>query len=410
MTTPAGDLEQLSAFRSRLDALPMSRAQTIAVGITRALSALDGYDVLSVTFAAPGISRDWGVGKDALGLALAAGLVGMALGSLMLAPLGDRFGRRKLVITCLSFMAIGMFLSAFTSSIGQLAACRIFTGIGIGAMVPVITPLSAEYANARRRTLAIAIMALGYPIGGTVGGLIAAVLLVWFSWPAVFLLGAGASIVLLPAVLRWLPEPPGFLVERPRADSLKRLNAYLARCSLPPLERLPALGDRPAGTGYREVFASGQLGTTLRITAVNLLYIMTIYYMLSWMPQMVADAGSSPSAATAVATLAALVGVGSQIALGLAGARFGRFLVPGVMIGAGASTAMFGLTPPSLPLLAMAAAVAGAFLYAGISGLYAAIVDAFAPRMRATGVGFVMGIGRAAGAIAPALAGWMFAL
>lgn len=411
MNAPITTVDEHAALRARLDALPMSRTQSLAVGITCALSALDGYDVLSVTFAAPGISREWNIGKDALGLALSAGLAGMALGSLTLAPLADRFGRRKLVIACLAIMTLGMILTAFTSSVEQLAACRIFTGVGIGAMVPVITPLSAEYANARRRTLAIAIMALGYPIGGTVGGLFAAVLLAWFSWPAVFLLGAGFALLLFPAVLRWLPEPPSFLLERQDANSLPRLNAYFARCGVPGLERLPERGERPAAGGYREIFAAEQLGTTLRITAVNLLYIMTVYYMLSWMPQMVADAGSSPSAATAVAALAALVGVASQLAVGLAGGRSGgRMLVPGVMIGAGATTALFGLTPPSLVMLALAAALAGAFLYAGISGLYAAIVDSFEPRMRSTGVGFVMGVGRAAGAIAPALAGWMFAL
>lgn len=411
MNAPIEVAGDLVAFRAKLDAMPMSRAQSMAVGITCALSALDGYDVLSVTFAAPGISRDWHTGKDALGLVLSAGLAGMALGSLALAPLADRFGRRRLVIACLAIMMSAMFLSAFTSTIGQLVACRILTGVGIGAMVPVITPLSAEYANARRRTLAISIMALGYPIGGTAGGLLAALLLVWFNWPAVFLLGGFAALLLLPAVLRWMPEPPSFLLERPNAKSLSRLNMYLARCGAPALERLPERGEWPATGGYREIFAPGQLGTTLRITVVNLLYITTVYYMLSWMPQMIADTGSSPSAATAVAALAALAGVVSQLVVGLSGAGPKvKLLIPAVMLGAGATTALFGLVPPSLVVLAPAAALVGAFLYAGISGLYAAIVYSFHPRMRATGVGFVMGIGRAAGAIAPALAGWLFAL
>ena len=403
--------ETAASLRARLDLLPMSRASSIAVLITCLLSALDGYDVLSVTFAAPGIVGHWGIGKGALGLVFSAGLAGMAAGSFLVAPLADTFGRRRLVIANLVFMAIGMIMSAFSGSITQFAVWRIVTGIGIGAMIPIITPLSAEYANVKRRSLAIAIMALGYPIGGTVGGLAAALLLRWFDWRAVFLFGAAVAVVLLAAVLRWLVEPPVFMIERRTADSLLKLNAYIVGRGATPLPALPAREQTVGKTAYGQIFAPGRRVSTLIITVINLFYVMTGYYMLSWMPQMVADAGFAPATASAVAALAALVGIFSQLAVGILGGRLGmRPLVPAVMVGAAAATALFGFTPPCLALIAAMAAVAGALIYGAISGLYAVIVETFEPAMRATGVGFVMGVGRVAAATAPALAGSLLAL
>lgn len=405
MTVAAGDP------RAMIDAAPMSRPQIVAVAITSALSALDGYDVLSVTFAAPGLTQDWGLGRAALGVVLSSGLVGMAIGSLLLAPVADVIGRRRTVMINLLLMMTGMLMSAFSQSIGELTVWRVVTGIGIGSMVPIITPLAVEFANERRRALSLAIMSIGYPIGGTVGGFVAAVLLHWFDWPAVFLFGAVLALLLLFVVALWLPEPLAFLVERRNDGTLGRVNTLLARFGLPAIAALPPIPDAPKSSPYRAIFARGQRAATLRITAVNLLFIMTVYYVLSWMPQMVADSGFSPSIATMVAALASLGGIISCILVGIVAPRVNlRTLVASLMIGLGIATPIFGFTPPSLPLLALMGVIAGGFLYSGITGLYALIVDTFEPRMRATGVGFVMGVGRAAGALAPLIAGTLFAI
>jgi benzoate transport len=397
--------------RAVIDAAPMSRAQVAAVVITSALSALDGYDVLSVTFAAPAISRDWAVGKAMLGVVLSSGLVGMALGSLLLAPVADAIGRRRMVMLNLLLMMAGMLMSAFSRGVAELSAWRVVTGIGIGAMVPIITPLAVEFSNARWRTLSLAVMSIGYPIGGTVGGFVAAGLLHLFDWPAVFLFGAALALILLGAVTLWLPEPLAFLMERRDDRTLARVNALLRRFALPPVEALPPPPTTPRAVPYREIFAAGQRGATLRITLVNLLFIMTVYYVLSWMPQMIADLGFSPSMATMVSALASFGGAIACITIGIVAPRTDlRAVVAMLMIGLGLATPAFGFTSASLPLLILTGLIAGAFLYGGITGLYALIVDTFEPRARATGVGFVMGIGRAAGALAPLASGALFGI
>ncbi len=403
LTVAPGDLRQ------RFDAAPMSRAQGAAVAVTVALSALDGYDVLAVTFAAPAIAQGWGIGKAALGGLLSAGLAGMALGSLVLAPFADVIGRRRLVLGSLALMATGMLLSALAASLPQLVAWRVLTGLGIGAMVAVINPLAAEFANDRRRAMALALMAMGYPLGGLVGGLASAVLLRLYGWPSVFLAGVVAAGLLIPVVLLFLPEPLAFLLARRRGDTLARVNALLARCGMEPVIALPPEAAR-ANASYAAVFATRQLGTTIRVTLANLLFVMAVYYVLSWLPQMVAEAGFEPSTASLVAAVANLAGIAGGVVLGWLARRAGlNRLTVATMIGLGLATAAFGMTPASLPLLILAAGVCGFFLFGAIAGLYATLAVSFTSEGRASGTGFVIGIGRIGSAVAPLIAGWLFA-
>ena len=210
-------------------------------------------------------------------------------------------------------------------------------------------------------------------------------------------------------MLAFLPESPAFLLARRRPDALPRANAVLmrfGRLALSVLPAPPALGS----SGYRALFAPAMAAATLRLTAANGIYVMTVYYVLSWLPQLVADAGFKPSTASLVSAVANLTGAAGGLLLGVAARRFGLpRLVVGALLGLGLSTAAFGFSPPSLPLLVTAAAVCGFFLISGIAGLYATIAATFTAESRASGSGFVIGVGRATSATAPYIAGWMFA-
>lgn len=408
------DLRPVNAFPSTdphqiIQTAPMSRAQITAVTVTALISALDGFDVLSVTFAAPGVVREFGIDKPALGLALSGGLVGMALGSLLLAPLADRFGRRALVLVSLTLMAIGMFASATAADIASLTGWRVLTGLGIGAMVAVINPLAAEYANARRRELAVAVMAIGYPVGGVVGGALAAALLQHSGWRAIFVLGGCGAVVLMPLVVALLPESIAYLTERQPRNALTRVNAILKRFGHGPVGQLPASTSRrqpPVAT----LFGPDLRGSTLMIIAVNFFYVIAVYFFLSWLPQMVVDAGFEPRDATGVSVAANLAGVIGGVLLGWLAPRLGlKVLVMAAMVGMGISMALFGSTPGDLRLLSVSAGLTGFFLFAGIVGIYSVVARAFPAEARATGAGLVIGIGRGGSALAPILAGLLFA-
>ena len=173
-----------------LDEEPMGRLQVAAVTLCILLYALDGFDVLSISFAAPGIAEEWAIDRAALGMVLSMELLGMIAGSLMLGDIADRFGRRPLILLCLFLMTIGMALAATAESIATLSSYRFFTGLGIGGMLATTNAMVAEYSNKKHRSLAVTLMAAGYPLGAIVGGSIVSVLLASFDWRSVFVFGA----------------------------------------------------------------------------------------------------------------------------------------------------------------------------------------------------------------------------
>src|SRR5919108_240416 len=148
----------------------MDRATTMA--IVNRLEALDGFDVLSISFASPGIAHDWGIDKATLGWVLSMELLGMALGSLLLGGVADKAGRRPTILGCLLAMAVGMFAAADARGVSEILPWRLLTGLGIGGTLASINAAAAELSNRRWRNFALALMVIGYPLGGVAGGLI----------------------------------------------------------------------------------------------------------------------------------------------------------------------------------------------------------------------------------------------
>src|ERR1700680_2104428 len=176
--------------RDTLARSPMTRAQVRVVAITVGLCALDGFDVLAISFASPGIAHEWHVNRAALGVVLSMELLGMGVGSILLGGVADRVGRRYAVLGCLLVMALGMTMATTARSIPDLSLWRVVTGFGIGGMLASLNAIASEFAHTRRRALGGSLMAIGYPLGAVVGGSIAAMLLARRDWRSVFEFGA----------------------------------------------------------------------------------------------------------------------------------------------------------------------------------------------------------------------------
>jgi MFS transporter, AAHS family, vanillate permease len=199
---------------------PMGTLQIVAIVLCIGLNALDGFDVLSISFASPGIAAEWGIDRGTLGIILSAELIGMALGSAVIGGVADKIGRRPTILGCLVVMAVGMILAATARSMTPLLAFRFCTGLGIGGMLASINAMTAEYSNAKRRNLAVTIMAAGYPVGVIFGGSIASALLISYDWPSVFILGAVLTSIFLPLVWYFMPESIEFLQHKRPPDAL----------------------------------------------------------------------------------------------------------------------------------------------------------------------------------------------
>ena len=223
MAEVGGGLEAAS-LRAQLNSREMSRAQWEVVLLCTAINMLDGYDVLVMSFAAAPVAADWQLDPASLGLLLSAGLIGMALGSIVLGSLADALGRKRLVNICLITVTIGMILSAYTQSQLQLLALRFVTGVGIGGMLATLTALVSEYSNDKRRGICMGLLQSGYPLGALFGGMIAAQIIQFADWRSLFLFGGGLSAVLLPLIVIRLPESLDFASRSGSsgADDVKR--------------------------------------------------------------------------------------------------------------------------------------------------------------------------------------------
>ena len=191
--------------RQRIETGAMHWRQMVAIALCVLLNALDGFDVLAISFAAPGIAAEWQVDRAALGVVLSMELFGMAAGSVLLGRVADRIGRRPVILACLAIMAAGMALAPLVGGIVTLSLVRLVTGLGIGGMLATTNAMVAEQANARSRSLAVTIMAAGYPLGAIVGGTIASALLAGGGWRDVFVFGAIVSAAFLPLAWWLLP-------------------------------------------------------------------------------------------------------------------------------------------------------------------------------------------------------------
>lgn len=395
--------------RRSLAERPMAFRQLLAIAMCVLLNALDGFDVLSISFASPGIASEWGIDRAALGVVLSMELIGMMAGSVVIGQLADRIGRRPVVIGCLVIMALGMVSTTQVHSIEILAATRLFTGLGIGGMLAVTNALVAEFANDRSRSAAVAIMAAGYPMGGIAGGAIASALLANGDWRDVFWLGAGLTALFIPLVLLFLPEPVTALLQRRDVDTLARVNRSLAALGHAPVDSLPPVEPDRRSSSLGELFRGGMAPTTLLLTLLYFSQLLTFYFILKWSPKIVADMGFAPSTAGEVLVWANVGGLlGSLLYSALAVRISMRPLLAGFMVASAVAVALFGHSPSDLGSLAFAAA-AGQFCANGvIVGLYGLVASSFPTANRAGGTGFVIGLGRGGAALSPIVGGLLF--
>ena len=401
MNTPRAIIEQ-----SRMHPL-----QWLAIIITIGLNALDGFDVLSSAFAAPGISKEWHVARDALGIVLSMELWGMIAGSIVLGGLADVVGRRPTVLVCLVIMTGGMFMATTATSPQNLSVWRLITGLGIGGMLAAINAVAAEFSNLKNRSVAMAIMVVGFPIGGVIGGLIVQHLLKGQNWRVVFELGAIASAIFIPLVLLFVPETPAFIDQKRGSGALEKMNRTLSRFGLPNLDELPTHLTEQAKASVLDILKPGLIGTTFVLTLGYFFHAMTFYFILKWAPKIIADFGHTPNAAAGVLTWANIGGATGGVLFGVLVQRFGiKRPMLAVLILTVVGVTMFGTHDKATTLgIWSAAAFLGMFFgNAAIVGFYSSFADGFPTHVRATGTGFANGIGRLGGALSPILAGVLF--
>ncbi|MDH7637690.1 MFS transporter [Sphingomonas oryzagri] len=384
--------------------------QVVIVALCIALNALDGFDVLAISFASPGIAAEWGIDKAALGVVLSMELFGMAAGSALIGNVADRIGRRPVILGCLIVMMAGMFGAATATGVTWLSIARLVTGLGIGGMLSSTSALVAEFSNTRRQGLNVSLNIAGYSTGAILGGLVASALLAGVGdWRWVFAFGGVATAVALPLAWLFLPESIDSLAMRRRDDAVRRINATLGKLGHPPIDALPVIEAPTARPSIGTLFTSGYAVVTLLLTVAYFAQIMLFYFVVKWIPKIVVDMGYSAAQAGHVLVAANVGNLTGAVLIGLAVQRWpARPLVTGAMIAGFVAICVFGLGFHDLTRMSITAGIAAFFINVGVVGLYPILARAYPASLRATGTGFVIGLGRGGSALGPMAVGALF--
>ncbi|OAV61818.1 MFS transporter [Enteractinococcus helveticum] len=393
----------------------MSRFQITAVSIALLLVILDGFEVGIMAFAAPEIQEQMAISPDVLGYVLSASLFGMAIGSIFLTPLADRFGRRPLTLAMLILIVLGMGLTITAPNAGMLIVWRVLTGLGIGGMMANLNALVAEYSSDARRTTAIAIYAAGYPIGATIAGVVAGPLIPLFGWRSIFIVGTILAAGALLAAWVLLPESLDYLLGRRPTNALNRTNRILDRMHLEQLADLPVEDRVGSGSAenkgaIREVLTPPVLRLTIALWVGYGLLTASYYFANTWIPTILTNASGDPQLGNIMGIGANLGGVLGCFIFAVLATRFsGRTLLYLTLFAAAGAYLLFGLIFSIVPVAVVVGFLLGMLTTAAIAGFYAVAPTIYSARARASGIGWMIGLGRLVSVAAPILVGYILA-
>jgi AAHS family 4-hydroxybenzoate transporter-like MFS transporter len=383
--------------------------QRIAVIVLCGMAVLlDGYDIQTMALAVPSLTEEWGIGPVTFSYALSASVLGMLIGTAGVAPLGDKLGRRPILVWGMVLVGLASAATALAATPDELVIWRFLTGVGLGMTLPNATALTSEYVPLRNRAFLITVMYLCVPLGALIAGLVAPILIDAASWRAIFLAGGILPLVLSVALLAYVPESVRLLVaQRPTDPRI----ATLLRRFAPGVDHA-AVYSRPADRVEKQnvlaLFAPRYWARTSLLWCIFALNMFVLFVLISWLPTILSDAGwTRPQALRGAVAIQAGGIIGGLVIAKLV--DVGRTVA--VLVGAYTIVAvgfsLFLVVPGTVPAWTVLLLVIGA----GVSGSQAALTALSAifylPSLRATGAGWASGCGRAAAAVAPLAGGFV---
>lgn len=394
-------------LRHHIAQSPMKPYQWFIVILAVVLNMLDGFDVLALAFTAKSIKTELGLDGKQIGTLMSAGLLGMTAGSLCLGPLADKLGRRPILLLSTALSALGMLFTYFAHGVETIAISRVITGIGVGGILPCTNVIVSEYANKKWRGLAIAIYAAGFGVGAMLGGMSAVMLQDEYGWRAVFMTGFILTAIAFVLLLIWLPESVDFLVSKQPNNARMRLNQIAAKIGLQGDWTLPEkASERAKKVSVLRLFEPQNRGTTFLIWIAFICVMAAFYFVSSWTPTLLEDAGMPKTQSQTVGMGISIGGTIGSLIFGFLVSRLDsrKVFVLFSILSAVAVSAFVGATSV-LPLAFAIAVVIGALINGCITGLYTINPTLYAADFRSTGVSMAIGVGRLGSIFSPILAG-----
>jgi AAHS family 4-hydroxybenzoate transporter-like MFS transporter len=397
-----------SSAETRLENQRLGSLQWRVILLCTLAQMFDGYDINSIGMAAPALRLAWHLPAPAFANTFVMSSVGIMVGALLAGPLGDRLGRKPVLIGSLVFLAAASLGCVAAGSVTQLAGLRFLTGIGIGGLMPSTVALTSDYAPERLRAPVIMVIFTGNPMGGFLGGQIVAQLLPVFGWPVIFWIGGLLPLALIPVMLLWLPESPRILLARGRITA--RTARLLQRLDLEPAAPRQAL-DVAQGNPVLGLFRDGLGPTTVLVWILYFANLLSIYLISYWLPSVLNLTGLAPADAVFASSLMSAGPMLSVFAMAPLARQYGAQAVLAVMLPLGIlAIATVGLATLPYPLLLMAIFVMGCGTIGSMTGINGMTAALYPARVRTTGMGWALGVGRLGGIGGPWLGGVLLAM
>lgn len=391
--------------KNLIDKNPMTGLQYSTILICFLMNMLDGMDVLVISYTAPAITKAWDISPQALGTVFSAGLFGMTIGTLFLAPFADKIGRKSIILISGIIMGVCIYLTSYAASITELLIYRFVSGLGIGSMLASTASLASEYTPNKTRDFWVSFVISGYPIGAVVAGLVAAKVIPAEGWQQMFRIAGIASMFSVPLILFFLSESIDFYLRTQPQNALEKLNKILAKMNIQPLESLPIIDKIKSKLPVDQLLKTDFKKPTLQLWAALFMAFAALYFLTSWIPKLAKDAGLSMELAIYAGTVFNIGAFFGIITQGYFSSKYGLKKTLGViLVLTGVLMASFGLFVGSDVIL-LILALLGFGIQGGFVGLYALSARLYPTEFRTTGVGWAMGAGRLGGIVGPMIGG-----
>jgi AAHS family 4-hydroxybenzoate transporter-like MFS transporter len=391
-----------------IDLRPLTELQ-IRVTILCALTIfLDGMDTIVIGLVAPSLAGTIGVNVATFGPVFGTGQAGILLGVLTFGPLGDRLGRKRLLIGCALLFAVFTLLTVWTTSFDELLVFRFFTGLGLGGVAPNAVALTSEYAPKRLRAALVSLQWAALPLGGVAIGLLSSVLITRWGWQSLFYIGAIVPLILVVVLIVALPESVSFLLTRGLdPENVRRLVHKIA-------PEIPVTADaryivneeKLPGAPMKHLFTEGRASLTFLLWVPFFTSFMILIFVTSWIPTLLRAGGLSIAEAGLAIALNSLGSFVGSAAVGRLMDRYGAFavLIPAFLL-ASATAALLGFSTATFAMAAVVITLSGFFAGASQAGVIALAAVVYPVAIRSTGVGWAMAVGRFGAVVGPILGG-----
>lgn len=368
---------------------------------------LDGYHIQTMALVVPALSSQWSIKSEDFKLVLASALIGIAVGGAFIAPLGDRFGRRILLITTMAVVGLASIGTGYAANMTQLFAWRFLTGLGLGASLTNATALTSDYVPFRRRAALVTLMFSGVPIGAFTSGFVAAPVIQMFGWKGMFTIGGAVPLVLCVVLAAAIPESIKLLLARKPGDP--RIAKILSRLA-PEIDaqNVYAIRSEVQRQSAMELLRGPYKRGTLLLWFVFIVNMFILYLLVNWLPTLLRTEGWSARHASQ--------GTGMIQAGGVFGGIFLSWCVDRGKTVMGMITA-YVVTAVAFGLFAVLSSSGLSWwvllfvVGSGISGnqfaLNALSATFYPPLIRATGIGWAASVGRIGAILSPIIGGWI---